>query len=327
MPRKHHPLLQLRYEPTSPATSSSNLRFQRLAMPTNYASLVTTNLQRIHELRSLLEQAAETVARYLDAPIWEPAPGSEGAIEVANTETGPAGPWGESPARTAHALTHALMDAALAHLRALALLYVDSPPEMTPTTIARSVMEMAATAWWIMEPGIGVRSRVARVTSDRLRSGCEAAKAIGNLPPTVNQADYSEMEADVRQYAADLGLSAAPGDPRIDGQVRPSSTDLISSLFETETELNRSQSLLVYSVYSGVAHGLLYGIMQFLRQVEINGETRLVWQTDPHITDAVVSYTLAALIAAMDRVLAVMGWDATDWQKCKSTLAEHFAAS
>lgn len=283
--------------------------------------------QRINELRSLLEQAAGTAATYLDAPVWEPASGSGGATEVANAQVGPSGPWGESPVRTAYVLTHALMDAALAHLRGLALLYVDSPPPMAPTTIARSVMESAATAWWIMQPGIGVKLRVARATSERLRSAREAAKAIGNIPPTVNPADYSETEAHVRQYALDLGLTAVPGDPRIDGQVRPSSTDLISSLFETETELNRNESLLVYSVYSGVAHGLLYGIMQFLRPVEINGEIRLVWQTDPHITDAVVSYTLAVVIAAMNGVLAVMGWDATDWEKWKSTLAEHFAAS
>ena len=160
-------------------------------------------------------------------------------------------------------------------------------------------METAATAWWIMEPGIGARSRVARVTSERLRSALEAAKATGNLPPTVDPADYSETETHVRQYATDLGLTAAPGDLRIDGQVRRNSTDLISLLFETETELDRDQARLVYPVYSGVAHGLLYGIMQFLRPVEINGEIRRVWQTDPQIIDAVASYTLAVVVAAM----------------------------
>jgi hypothetical protein len=164
------------------------------------------------------------------------------------------------------------------------------------------------------------------MTSERLRSAREAVKAISNLPGAVNPGDYSETEEQVRQYAAGLGLAAAPGDPRIDGQVRPNSTDLISSLFETETELDRGQARLVYPVYSGVAHGLLYGIMQFLRPVESNGQILLSWQTDLHITDAVVSYTLAVVIAAMDRVLAVMGWDATNWDTWKSTLSEHFAA-
>lgn len=52
-----------------------------------------------------------------------------------------------------------------------------------------------------------------------------------------------------------------------------------------------------------------------------------MWITDPHITDAVTSYTLAVVIAAMDRVLGVMGWDAMTWDTWKSTLAQHFAAS
>jgi hypothetical protein len=34
------------------------------------------------------------------------------------------------------------------------------------------------------------------------------------------------------------------------------------------------------------------------RPVETNGEILLSWQTDPHITDAVVSYTLVVVIAA-----------------------------
>ena len=285
--------------------------------------MVTTD-QRVHELRSVLLQCAETAAGYLDAPVWEPAQGSEGAAEVANQESGSAGPWGEVPVRTAHALIHALMDTALTHVRALALLYVDSPPAMAPTTIARSVMESAATAWWIMEPGIGPRCRVARITSERLRSALEAAKAIIHLKVPVNPADYSETENQVRDYATGLGLAAASGDPRIDGQVRPNSTDLISLLFATETELDRSQARMVYPVYSGVAHGLLYGVMQFLRPEQIDGEMRLTWRTDPHITDAVVSYTLAVVIAAMDRVLAVMGWDATNWDAWKSDLSELF---
>jgi len=287
---------------------------------------VGTGSQRVHELRSVLLQAAEAAATYLDAPVWESSPGSDGTAEVANQESGPAGPWGEIPVRTAHALTHALMDTVLTHVRALALLYVDSPPAMAPTTVARSVMESGATAWWIMEPGIGPRCRVARVTSERLRSAREAAKAISHLQGPVNPADYSETEQQVRDYATALGLAVTQGDPRIDGQVRPNSTDLISSLFETDTALNRNQARMVYPVYSGVAHALLYGIMQFLRPTVIDGEVRLMWNTDPHIIDAVVSYTLAVVVAAMDRVLAVMGWDAVTWNTWKSTLPQHFAA-
>ncbi len=281
---------------------------------------------RVTELGALLEEAIEIAKKYLDAPAWQPAAGSEGAGELANGETGTRGPWGEVPVRTAHALTHALLDAAVAHVRALALLYVGTPPPMAPTTVARSVFETASTAWWLMEPGIGARSRVARVTSERLRSAREAAKAISLLKGPIKQSDYSETEADVIAYAIGLGLQAAAGDPRIDAQVRPNSTDLVTALFVIDSALSRSQAQLVYPVYSGVAHGLLYGIQQFLRPEQIQGEVRLVWKTDPHINDAVVSYTLAAFIAAMERLLVVMAWDRTAWDTWTSTLSAHFTS-
>jgi hypothetical protein len=296
--------------------------------PAATASLLNVaDHERVRELQSVLLEAADAAAPYLNAAAWEPSVGSEGAAEVANTETGPAGPWGENPVRTTHALVHALMDTVLTHVRALALLYVDEPPAMATATVARSVMEAAATAWWIMEPGIGTRGRVARVTSERLRSSREATKAIVHLAEPVNPSDYSETEDQVRNYAIGLGLQAAAGHPRIDRQVRPSSTDLIAGLFETESALDRSQSRPVYPVYAGVAHGLLYGIMQFLRPVEADGQIILRWQTDPHVIDAVVSYTLTVMIAAMDRIIAVMGWDAATWDTWKSTLYSHFSAS
>ena len=222
---------------------------------------MASDADRVVELRSLLHGAAVAAAGYLDADVWEPAAGSEGAAEVANGEVGAGDPWGEIPVRTAHAFTHALLDAALGHVSGLTLHYASKPAPMAPTTVARSVFETAGIAWWLMEPGIEARSRVARVTSERLRSAREAAKAIRHLPASVNPLDYSESEADVIAYAAHLGLTAAAGDKRIDGQERPNSTDLITSLFVTDSALDRDQAQTVYPVYSGVAHGLLYGIM------------------------------------------------------------------
>jgi hypothetical protein len=216
------------------------------------------------------------------------------------------------------------MDTVLTHVRGLAHLYTGEPPTMSTVTVARSAMEAASTAWWIMEPGIGARHRVARVTAERLRSSIEASKAITHLTGPVNPGDYSETEVRVRDYATALGLSTAAGDPRIEGQVRPNSTDLIALLFETDSALNRSQARLIYPTYSGVAHALLYGIMQFLRPVEIDGKVILQWQTDPQITDAVASYTLAVMIPAMDRTIVVMGWDTASWDAWKSSLSEHF---
>src|SRR5258708_35378277 len=84
--------------------------------------VVPNDRERARELRSVLLQAAQAAATYLDAPVWEPSPGSQGAAEVANEEVGPSGPWGQDPVRTAHALPPPLIDSAVTRVRALALL-------------------------------------------------------------------------------------------------------------------------------------------------------------------------------------------------------------
>ena len=183
------------------------------------------------------------------------------------------GPWGDVPVRTAHALSHALLDAAVAHVRALALLYVEHSTTDGAINGGSLDFETAATAWWLMEPGIGARSRVARVTSERLKETQKPPRRSAALEGPVNPSDYSETQAQVIVYATDLGLSAAAGDPRIEGEVRPNSTDLITTLFATDSALSRSQAQLVYPVYSGVAHGLLYGIEQFLRPERLRGSS------------------------------------------------------
>ena len=58
----------------------------------------------------------------------------------------------------------------------------------------------------------------------------------------------------------------------------------------------------------------------------LRGKSASAWKTDPYINDAVVSYTLAAFIAAMERLLTVMGWDRTAWDAWTSTLSAHFAS-
>ena len=57
---------------------------------------------------------------------------------------------------------------------------------------------------------------MARVTSERLRSAKRSRQGDQRGGP-VNPSDDSETQAQVIVYATDLGLSAAAGDPRIEG--------------------------------------------------------------------------------------------------------------
>ena len=70
----------------------------------------------------------------------------------------------------------------------------------------------------------------------------------------LNPFDYSETQAQVIAYAM-ISDSGSGSDPRIDGDVRPNSTDLITTLFAIDSALSRSQAQIVYPVYSGVTQG------------------------------------------------------------------------
>jgi len=117
----------------------------------------------VSENRSALQATLDFGRRRLGSPKWEPAAQSEAATEIANTETRDTGaPWGEDPSRTAYAAANIMMTAVLDDLASLFRLLDTQMPVLGATVVARSAIEIGSTAWWLMEPGIGVRRRVCR---------------------------------------------------------------------------------------------------------------------------------------------------------------------
>jgi hypothetical protein len=99
----------------------------------------------------------------LGRPDGNRSPGSEGAAELANTEIRKGGDaWGEEPPRTAHAAANLAITGILDNLSSLQQLLDDPMPVIGPTVVARSAIEIASGAWWLLEPGIGARCRVCR---------------------------------------------------------------------------------------------------------------------------------------------------------------------
>jgi hypothetical protein len=64
-------------------------------------------------------------------------------------------PRGEDPARTTYALASLLMTGVLDNLGSIWRLLGDPMLVLGQIVIARSALETGATAWWLMEPGIG----------------------------------------------------------------------------------------------------------------------------------------------------------------------------
>ena len=128
-------------------------------------------------------------------------PGSEAAAELANAETRADGsPWGEDPTRTAYAAANLMMTGVLDNLAALHQLLDDQMPVIGPTVVARSAIEIASGAWWLMEPGIGVRGRVCRELALSLTSARRAKQVAERVPGH-----------GVRRQRGDQGRQAAGG--------------------------------------------------------------------------------------------------------------------
>jgi hypothetical protein len=72
--------------------------------------------------------------------------------------------WGEEPVRTAFTVTGMLVAAVLEHAEGV-LLYLVTRPTATLAidTLTRGALEAAAQAWWLMDPAISGRARVARL--------------------------------------------------------------------------------------------------------------------------------------------------------------------
>lgn len=258
---------------------------------------------------------------YVQAPIWEPTPGSEGDAELHNTEQGAAGPWGDIPVRTAYAFANAGITAVLDQLTALEVLTRPLTPALATTVVARSAVEIGSGVWWLMEPGLGARRRVARCGAEEMESALRAHQAATKLGGGSDLQEYLDQKTRVSARLTGLGLSIAGGGftPSVDGEKRPDATTLTTDCL---SQLLSSASV-IYNVYSAVTHGTLYGLMQHF-EVDPGDPGKLTWTSSLPVMEASVQAALVVCLLSVDRIIEVMGWDAAAWDEWKSELAEAF---
>jgi hypothetical protein len=234
----------------------------------------------VAEMTRYLTEASDAISSWFPDAEWVPAWQSEAARERAEVVQGPTGPWGDMPVRTAYAAAAFLLDAVLQCLRALSGALTAEATPYVANCLARSALEAGSQAWWLLEPGIGARRRVARFLLIRVRS----ARAVQDTAKTlgVKPGDYGETLSMVRQHAAALGLELVSHEKgrqwSCDVDELPSYTARARA-FEQALGAHGS-----YSIYSGSAHAEWHAI--------ISG-----WQM-PEVPDNVQSL----LVKAPDRV-------------------------
>jgi hypothetical protein len=275
----------------------------------------------VAENRAALQATVEFGLRELGAPQWQATASSEAVREMTNAESGPGGAWGPRPPSTAYATADLLMTGVLDNLACLRLILDDEMPVIGPTIVARSAIEIASTAWWLMEPRIGVRRRVCRDLVISLTSARRAGQVACKMQATGYHTSTPEvgsavsialhLEANVLQRIADLGISPPTGpryDPIVEDEQALSATDATGAMLRAVVPPNAPPDF-VYRTYSAITHGELYGLMNFLApDVSPDGSPLLHWHLPPNVLDSTVQVTIAAFQQTYQRIRKVMGW-------------------
>jgi hypothetical protein len=268
------------------------------------------------ENRAALQATLDFGKKHLGTAKWEPGPGSQAEAELANSETRHGGdPWGEDPPRTAYAAANLMMTGVLDDLAGLRQMLDDQMSVIGPTVVARSAIEIASGAWWLMEPGIGVRRRVCRELALSLSSARRAKQVAQEFkdkgyPVSQDMDEAHEQEARALQRIADLGIAVPTSgfSPKVETEQAESATAATAVMLKAVLPASVPGEF-VYRSYSAVTHGEFYGLMNFMTpEVTSDGSTLLHWHLPPEVLDSTAQLAIAAFRETYRRINKVMGW-------------------
>ena len=160
----------------------------------------------VREMKQFLSDTCADIKRWLPEPEWCPGWQSDAAVERANDEQGPDGPWGPDIIRSVYVAAAMFLEAVLQCMRALAVSITVDTTHYVPDCLARAAMEAGSQAFWLLEPGIGARRRVARFMLIRAVGAQRRAEEVTRTDP--GQASlYGETPEQAAEVAAHYGLA------------------------------------------------------------------------------------------------------------------------
>jgi len=169
----------------------------------------------------------------------------------------------EAARQSALSIANLYLFAVTQHVEAIALLLdADPPPAYSIAVLSRSVIEVAARAWWLVEgEGLTARDRAERALAERLASAYQIARmeVAGGHPP--GSIGVPPDVASVTREITELGFTISGNQTSVvvGGQARPDSTSLVARFLRTEMEPSSSEML--YRLYSAITHGMLGGLL------------------------------------------------------------------
>lgn len=239
--------------------------------------------------------------------------------EIAS-ETEFQGEWGNEPIEHAHTIgvwkRVLAVDCAHAMVRDL---YEDPAPVFAYKVLGRAVIENAAAAAWILEPGVGIRLRIARGRNERIYS----AKQVLRLDWLPDQERVrSQLIVDtITRVGRELDFSVTRNGWLEED--RPGFTSLI------RWTLGDDLGGTIANYYSAVAHGTQFGLASAVLSVERSGlglPKAAIGLSSSDVNLALGTAGLG-LIKAIEHERHLMGRSIPNWESIRSESLETFKAS
>jgi hypothetical protein len=269
--------------------------------------------ERCRRIAGFLWTARSLVSEYLTIdPDWAGRPGSHLGKELSHVERTD-GKEFRDEVQAAVNNAGILLFATVQHLESIAvLLGADVPPIYSLTALARVAMELGAGAWRLTDPTIDARTRVARLSLDRLNSARELDKLLTETGMTrAELGNHASLEETAKKIEA-LGLAVKVGErssagDRVDGHERPA----ISTTMETFAGRHiETDSKRIYRLFSAVTHGTQWGVTVFFSTKDTaDGRLSSEFAVEQGWVDGASLVGAESYAWAVENFVALLGWD------------------
>ena len=247
-----------------------------------------------------------------------------------------AGDWSAHPALDTAIGGPMLVVAALDHLLALAtLLEAEAPMIYSLYTTARGVLDVGATAWHLLEPGIPTKTRIARWYNGELRSKHEYLRMLDGSPEGQAETDRATRRiATILDSAKKAGFQTNKGDkmrPPWIGERPAATTGLVGGLVSARVP---RLGKLYWQNWSAIAHGQQYGLASFLKDARPLDDPRYgdqggTIQLGPQQAALQLIAAPIAAVAVLERLYSYYGWGRPESSPVTQSLAAwwHFSGA
>lgn len=269
-------------------------------------------------LRVCLARSAEGAKSYRDLYGFAPRAQSPAALELAEeTNYAVEGAWGSEPVAGAYSTAAVHLVVCQDGLEAMRRLFDEPPSTFGIVSVARGGLEAAARAWYLLDPAITVRERVARGITDRLHSLYEQTK----YPSALESHERSGTRiGELLTAGQALGYDVAAPErsaPYV-GVRRPYSTALAEQMLTVE-----DLGSVLYRYFSGVTHAEIGVLLQHAAvdgtATEIDGVSVVMVGLQPQPAIHLVAAAVLSHAAAFERFMERYGWPPGDWLSLTKT--------